>query len=84
MQEVSQTLISALSSTEMDLFVSRVFHQVSAYMIWKPDPQIKAKDAFQQKWSNLNLFPFSLFYLISKVLNKVRLEKVTIFLITPF
>ena len=83
MQEGSQTVISALGSTDTDQVASRVFHQVPAYMIWRPDPQIKAKDAFQQKWSHLYPFPFPLFCLISKVLNKVRLEQVTMVFITP-
>ena len=57
MQEGSQTVISALGSTDTDQFASRVFHQVPAYMIWKAGPQSKAKDAFQQKWSHL--YPFT-------------------------
>ena len=51
---------------DMDLFASRVSHQVSAYIAWKPDPNIKGIDAFQQLWWNLK----GLCFLIGQVLCK--------------
>ena len=82
-RNVLKQVISALGLTDMDFFASRVLHQVPAYMIQKPDPQSKTKDAFQQKQSYLYPFTFPLFCFISKALNKERLEKVTMILINP-
>ena len=61
----------------VDLFASRLCHQLPQYVPWKPDPNSIATDAMQQCWNKMFLpyafFPFSL---ISRILKKVRQEKV--------
>ena len=37
------------------LFASRVCHQIPAYMVWRPESQSQATDAFQQSWSRTGL-----------------------------
>ena len=49
---------------DLDLFVSRVSHQVSAYMSWKLDPQRKFRNAFQISWTHIQSYAFPSFSLI--------------------
>ena len=42
---------------DVDLFASRLSHQVPGYMAWKPDPGSRATDALKQNWKNL--FPYA-------------------------
>lgn len=37
------------------LFASRVCHQIPAYMVWRPESQSQATDAFQQSWGRRGL-----------------------------
>ena len=68
----------------VDLFASRVSHQIQTYMSLKSDPQCLAIDAFRQNWEQYFPYAFPPFCLISKVLRQVStqsLEKMII--ITP-
>ena len=60
-----------------------IFHQLLAYVSWKPDSQSRATDVFQQRWSHLYTYAFPPFCLMSKVLKKVGQERVDMILITP-
>lgn len=80
---IFQTLCKRWGTPDVDLFASRLFHQVPSYMSWKPDPGCLAVDALQQPWGNHYRYAFPPFSLIGRVLAKVRREKVCMFLITP-
>lgn len=67
----------------IDLFASRLSHQVPRYMSWKMDPFGLGKDAFQIDWQFQEAYAFPPFCLIPRVLKKVLVEKATILLITP-
>ena len=67
----------------MDLFISRLPHQLPAYMAWKPDPTSKAIDALQQALSHLYPYAFPPFSLIAMVLSKLLMEEVRIIIVTP-
>ena len=41
---------------EVDLFASRLTHQLPHYFSWRPDPLAEAMDAFQQNWGPLTGF----------------------------
>ena len=45
---------------DIELFASRIPHQVPVYLAWKPDPFSKRTDAFQLSWRNLKGYSFPL------------------------
>ena len=69
---------------DMDLFASRLSHQVPEYiMALTPELTRKAIDALQQAWSHLYTYAFPPFSLIGMVLSKVLREEVRIIIVTP-
>jgi len=80
---VFRGMCQKLGQPEIDLFASRLSHQLPAYMAWKPDPGSKATDAFSQSWHRLFPYAFPPFCLIGRVLTKVRNEKCTLMLVAP-
>ena len=66
MQEVYQC--------NVDLFASRLNHQLPQFISWRPDPYTIETDALQVPWTRWRGYAFPLFALISKVLRKVREE----------
>ena len=49
---VFQNLNKFWWTPDIDLFASRVSHQVPNYVSWKLDPYSKGKDAFQMCWTH--------------------------------
>ncbi|XP_057299486.1 uncharacterized protein LOC130630105 [Hydractinia symbiolongicarpus] len=80
---IFKTLCKRWGTPDVDLFASRLFHQVPSYMSWKPDPGCLAVDALQQPWGNHYPYAFPPFSLLGRVLAKVRREEVCMILITP-
>ena len=72
-----------MGTPDVDLFASRLKHQVPGYMAWKRDPGSRATDALQQNCKNLFPYAFPPFSLIGRVLTKVRKEKARLILVTP-
>ena len=57
-----QKIIQAFRRVDVDLFASRMCHQIPWYIIWQPDPYTWTMDAFQTNWTHLKahtLLPFS-------------------------
>ena len=82
--QIFQKVCQIRGFPEIDLFASRLSHQIPTYVAWKPDPHSHATDAFQQNWSHKLLYAFPQFCMIPKVLNKTLKEKVPkLILITP-
>ena len=48
---VFQKINLTLGPLEVDLFASRLTHQLPRFFSWRPDPLAEAVDAFQQDWS---------------------------------
>ena len=67
----------------VDLFASRLTHQLKRYVSWRPDPNAIHIDAFTLNWSNLMAYAFPPFCLIPAVLHKVKREHATIVLVAP-
>ena len=59
----------------MDLFASRLSHQLLQYFTWKPDPFSQGTDVLQQIWGNQFLYVFPPFCLILQVLQKVSYDQ---------
>lgn len=72
---------------DVDLFASRLCHQMKNYLSWKPDPFSKGTDAMQHTWSmhlGRILYAFPPFSLVPRVLNKLIQDQVQVaILITP-
>ena len=65
-----------LGPFSIDLFASRINHQLPIYCSWRPDPGAISVDAFSMPWRDKspNLFPP--FCLISRALLKIQRESV--------
>ena len=60
---------------DIDLFASRINHQLPRYASYRPDSVAIAIDAFRLDWSNLDFYAFPLFSVIPTVLNKLVTER---------
>ena len=58
----------------IDLFASRINHQLPVYMSLHPDAQAHAIDAFAHSWESY-VYIFPPFILISRILKKIREDK---------
>jgi len=80
---VFNRICQAFGTPHIDLFASRVSHQIPCYVSWKPDPCCQSVDAFQTSWEqNLN-YAFPPFCLIGRVLDKLAREQAEMILVTP-
>jgi hypothetical protein len=67
----------------MDLFASRLNHQLQTYTSFLPDPNAIAVDVFSLNW-NLNInYAFPPFSLIAQVLKKLEQDQGQLVLIAP-
>ena len=53
---------SLLGNPTLDLFTSRINHQIYRYIFWKPDPKALAIDAFSIKSNTLSYLFLSIFW----------------------
>jgi hypothetical protein len=72
------------SKPSIDLFASRINHQLDTYVSWKPDPGASFVDAFTINWERFaNSFAFPPFCLITRCLQKVVQEQATMIIVVP-
>ena len=67
----------------IDLFASKINHQLQPYVSWHPDPGAVAIDAFHLSWKQYVPYMFPPFSLISRVLQKIQQEKVQGIIMVP-
>ena len=79
---IFQKLIQASGPVDVDLFASRLGHQIPKYISWQPDPQVWMVDAFQINWAHLKAYTFPLLALKGRVLAKAMRYKYTLIIIT--
>ncbi|XP_065894060.1 uncharacterized protein [Dysidea avara] len=72
-----------LGPLEVDLFASRLTHQLPRYFSWRPNPSAEATDAFTQNWSQLQGFANPPWCLILPTLAKIQREKAKVVLVAP-
>ena len=80
---VFQTISKAFGPLEIDLFASRLTHQLPRFFSWRSDPLAEAVDAFQQDWSTLKGFANPPWCLISRVLSHARRQQAQLILVAP-
>ena len=68
---------------EIDLFASRLTHQLPRYFSWRPDPLAEATDAFQQNWGALKGFANPPWCLMGRVLSQVMEQRAQVVLVAP-
>ena len=81
--QIFREICKKLGTPDIDLFASRTSHQLPAYMSLKADPNCRAVDALQQRWTPFFPYAFPPFNLIGRVLQKTLKEQASIILITP-
>jgi hypothetical protein len=62
-----ETATVHLFMPNIDLFTSRLNHQVERYVALHPDPEAEAIDAFSLDWSSNKCYAFPPFSLLGKV-----------------
>ena len=67
-------LCEKFGEPHIDLFASRINHQLPIYMSFHPDAQAHAIDAFAHSWESY-VYIFPPFILISRILQKIREDK---------
>ena len=77
-------ICKVLGTPDIDLFATRLNHQLPRYVAWKPDPGAEAVNAFVVHWGNYYSYIFPPFNLISRVLSKIDREKATAIVVAPF
>ncbi|XP_040200959.1 uncharacterized protein LOC120932552 [Rana temporaria] len=68
----------------IDLFASRLNHQLPRFFSWRPDPGSSAVDAFRHSWTGGTHYAFPPFSMIPRVLLQITNQGATVVLITPW
>ena len=78
-----QAIMEAFGPLDVDLFASRLTHQIPRFFSWRPDPLAEAVDALQQDWGLLKGFANPPWCLIGRVLSQVRRQQAQLVLVAP-
>ena len=83
-ESVFKQIVSTFEKPNVDLFASRINHQLSNYLSKRPDPGAKAVDAFSINWlPNYNYY-FPPFSIILKVIQKIQQDKAQAIGVVPY
>lgn len=77
-------LVARFGPCNIDVFASRTTTKCQRYYSWFPDPGAEGIDAFTFSWSTDTIYAFPPFCLISKTLQKIRLDQASGILVVPF
>ena len=81
--QLNPKVITRFGKPDIDLFASRLNHQLTKYISWHPEPNAIAIDAFTICWSDKFLYVFPPFSLLNKVIAKICRDKAKGILIVP-
>ena len=70
-------------SPYLDLFASRLNHQLPHYISWNPDPHACGTDAFAMSWHNSLNYAFPPFSLIGRMVQKVVQDRAQVLVVVP-
>ena len=68
---------------QVDLFASRLTHQLRDYVSWRPDPEAMAIDAFTLDWTQFRGYANPPWNLVGRTLSQVRSQKAQLVLVAP-
>ena len=71
-ERVFKQIVSTFGKPDIDLFASRINHQLSNYISWRPNPGAKSVDAFSINCSSTYNYCFPPFSIILKVFQKIQ------------
>ena len=72
-----------LGPLEVDLFASRLTHQLQMYVSWRPGPMAMPTDAFTLDWAELTAYANPLWNLIGRVLVQTCRPQAELVLVAP-
>lgn len=81
--DVFKRITETWGKPSIDLFASRMNHQVAQYASWKPDPGASYIDAFSITWSETFFYAFPPFSLIARCLQKMETDLAEGLMIVP-
>ena len=81
--QVFQQILLKRHGLEVDLFASRINHQLTAFVSWRPEPGAMACDAFNLTWGLMKGYLFPPFCLIHRCIKKIQQDQAECILITP-
>ena len=81
--KIFQKITKTYFLPNIDLFASRLNHQLPRYVSWHPDPNAFAVDAFSISWTSEKFYIFPPFSIIGRVMKKIRTEHTQCMLIVP-
>lgn len=83
-EQIFRDICKIFGTPCIDLFASRLNKQIARYCSWKPDPEAEFFDAFSISWAQFELvYIFPPFSLISRCLQKLRMEQARGWLVVP-
>lgn len=77
-------IIDHFGLPHIDLFASRCNTKCDRFVTWKNDPEAWAIDAFTISWKNMFFYAFPPFALITKVMQKIIMEKAEGIVVVPY
>ena len=80
---VFQQLCEIFGTPEIDLFASRINHQLDKYVSWRPDPGAAHIDAFHMSWSHTYGYAFPPFSMIPHTLRKLDADGSLLLVVLP-
>ena len=81
--QIFDKINTLLGPLQVDLFASRLTHQLQNYVSWRPDPEAMATDAFTLDWTQFQGYANPPWNLIGRVLSHVRNQKAQVTLVAP-
>ena len=82
-KSVFKKLLAIFGKPEVDMFASRLNHQLPLYVAWIPDPEAMAVDAFTQNWTEHYIYIFPSFSVIPQVLQKIEQDQAQAIMVAP-
>ena len=83
-KDIFKRICERFGMPTIDLFASRLNHQVSVYAAWQPDPGAVIIDCFSVAWQRFDLiYAFPPFSIVGRTLQKIRRECTQAIIVIP-
>lgn len=82
-ETVYKKIINTLGQPKIDIFATKQNAKCHDYVSWQKDPDSIIVDAFTFSWRDLEFYAFPPFAIISKVLNKIKIEHAEGIVVVP-
>ena len=83
-EEIFWRAVEALNFTpDIDIFTTRINKQLDQYVLFRPDPNCIAVNAFAIDWKHLDFYAYPPFICLPKVIQKICNDEATGILVVP-